>query len=77
MAVETYTVQLERVQAAIAKIENGAQSASISSGGSNTSWTRADLATLYERETELRALVEREARGRTGRRTRSVSIGEW
>ena len=56
---ESYSTQLERVQLAIAKIEGGAQSYAID----GVSYTRAELATLYKRERELRALVARESRG--------------
>ncbi len=59
MAIKTYTEQLEAVQTAIAKIEAGAQSYSVE----GNAFTRADLATLYKRETEIRALVAREGRG--------------
>lgn len=62
MAIETYTEQLERVQAAIAAIEGGAQSYAIG----NRSLTRADLGELYERETKLRRDVARETRGGLG-----------
>lgn len=59
MAIETYTQQLERVQAAISKIETG---------GQTVDWegkrlTRGDLATLYARERELRTLAAREQSG--------------
>ena len=53
MAIETYTVQLERVQAAIAAIEGGAQSYSIA----DRALSRANLADLYKREKYLRAMV--------------------
>jgi hypothetical protein len=59
MATESAQVQLERVQAAIAAIESGTQSHSIL----GRTFTRADLATLYEREKELLVRVDREARG--------------
>lgn len=59
MAVESYATQLERVQTAIKKIEEGGQSYSVE----GNAFTRADLPTLYKRETELRGMVEREARG--------------
>lgn len=57
MAIETYTVQLERVQAAIAAIEEGAQSYSIA----GRSLTKADLGRLYDREKYLRVAAAREA----------------
>ncbi|MCK5614107.1 peptidylprolyl isomerase [Candidatus Pacearchaeota archaeon] len=56
MAIETFTVQLERVQAAIAKIETGAQEYGIG----NRRAKRAQLSDLYARERELRAEVKRE-----------------
>lgn len=59
MATETYQVQLERVQGAIAAIESGAQSYSVA----GRSFTKADLKTLYERETWLRGQVAKESRG--------------
>jgi len=65
MATESYQVQLERVQASIAKIESGAQAVSYD----GRSLTRADLKTLYEREAQLRSLVDKASRagGRIGR----------
>lgn len=59
MAIETYTVQLERVQAAIAAIEDGAQSYSIA----GRLYTRGSLDALYKREERLRPKADREARG--------------
>lgn len=59
MATETYQVQLERVQAAIGAIEGGSQSYSVA----GRTFTKADLKTLYERETLLRAKAAREANG--------------
>lgn len=56
MPVESYQVQLERVQAAIAAIESGAQSYAVE----GRQFTKADLRTLYEREKYLRAMVELE-----------------
>lgn len=56
---ESYETQLERVQLAIAAIEGRAQSYSIA----GRSLSRADLATLYARETRLLALIARAARG--------------
>ncbi len=56
MAIKSYTEQLEEVQTAISKIISGAQAYSV--GG--RSLTRADLATLQEREKYLRAMVDRE-----------------
>ena len=62
----TYAEQLESVQAAIAKIESGAQAYS----GSGKSLSRADLGTLYQREQWLRGKVARESRGSGGIRVR-------
>jgi len=59
MAIESYTQQLERVQAAIAAIESGEQSFEIN----GRTVRRADLKTLYDREAYLRRMVEREKRG--------------
>jgi hypothetical protein len=58
MAVESYEVQLERVQTAIAKIENGAQEAEYE----GRRVKRADLKTLYEREAQLRSLIDKQSR---------------
>jgi hypothetical protein len=59
VATETYQVQLDRVQSAIAAIEGGAQSYQIR----GRVLTRGDLLTLYDREKWLRAQVDREGRG--------------
>ena len=59
MAVESYETQLERVQAAIAAVEGGAQSASYD----GMTVSRADLAALHAREQHLRRMVARSARG--------------
>jgi hypothetical protein len=56
---ETYSTQLDRVQSAIAKIENGAQSVTFE----NRQYTRGSLQALYEREKWLRKMVSRETRG--------------
>lgn len=69
MTVLTVTEQLENVQAAIAAIEDGAQSYSIR----DRSYTRADLKTLYEREDRLLARYEREANNRSGARVRGAT----
>ena len=61
MAIESTETQLERVQAAIAAIESGAQSYSI--GGRTL--TKADLKTLYEREKDLKLLLVDETYGST------------
>ena len=63
MATTDYQTQLENVQAAIAAIEDGGQSYSISTSTGSRSVSRSDLGTLYERESHLRKLVNREARG--------------
>ena len=68
MAIESYATQLERVQAAIARIESGAQLTE--TDGERVE--RGDLATLYARERELRRLVDAENRG-GGRRVRQVA----
>ncbi len=59
MAIESLSTQLERVQAAIAAIESGAQSYRIG----NRSLTKADLATLYKRENALNQAIAEEASG--------------
>lgn len=59
MTVESYTTQLERVQTAIAAVEE--RGSSVSAEG--ITLTRADLKTLYAREERLRVLAGREARG--------------
>jgi hypothetical protein len=56
---ETFAVQLDRVQQAIAAIESGSQSFTIL----NRSFTQADLATLYRRERELKSAIARQTRG--------------
>lgn len=53
MPIETYAEQLERVQRAIARIEQGGQT--VERNGRRL--TRGDLAELYARERELRRLV--------------------
>lgn len=69
MAIETYTQQLERVQATIAAIEERGQAYEIDTGvAGGRKLTRADLATLYAREERLRPLAASEADGRSGRR---------
>jgi hypothetical protein len=60
LAIETYTVQLERVQGLIKSIEESTN-ASVQILG--RSWTKHDLGTLYAREKELRAFAAREANG--------------
>lgn len=63
MAIQTNTEKLEQVQAAIAKIECGAQSYTIGEGGASRQVTRANLSDLYQREKELLWLVSREQNG--------------
>ena len=57
--METLEIQLESVLSAIAAIESGAQSYHIS----NRRMTKDDLATLYARETSLKAQIAREVGG--------------
>lgn len=68
MATESYQTQLERVQTAIAKIENGAQSYQIN----GRSLTRADLGELYDREKWLRKMAGRESNN--GIRVKGVTV---
>jgi hypothetical protein len=70
LATETYQVQLERVQAAIAAIESGTQAHSVA----GRTFTKADLATLYTRERWLRGMADREERGSI-RVTQAVPLG--
>lgn len=56
---ETTAVQLERVQAAIAAIESGAQSFTVL----GRMYQRGDLKTLYEREEQLLRRQTQETRG--------------
>ena len=56
---EALETQLERVQAAIAAIETGAQSYQIN----NRKVTKGDVATLYARETSLKSQIAREQGG--------------
>lgn len=51
--MDTLEIQLERVQTAIAAIETGAQKYEINNRGI----TKADLATLYSREKQLKAAI--------------------
>lgn len=53
--METLETQLERVRAAIAAIEEGAQEYQIA----NRRLTKANLATLYARENSLMAAIAR------------------
>lgn len=61
---ETLEEKLTRVQTAIAAVESGGQNVSYE----GRSVTKADLKTLYERETYLEKRIERSSRG--GIRTR-------
>lgn len=56
---EDLNVQLARVQATIAAIESGNQSSTVL----GRTFTKADLATLYERERYLKREIARQARG--------------
>lgn len=56
---ESTATQLERVQNAIAAIEGGAQSFTVL----GRQYTRGELSTLYAREKDLLARLERETRG--------------
>ena len=69
MAVKTYLEQLESCQSAIAAIEAGAQSLTIS----GKQYTKADLATLYKREERLMPLAAKESSGRRGIRVRGIT----
>ena len=59
MATESYQTQLERVQAAIAAIEERGQV--VDANGRRLA--RGDLPELYRRESRLRSLAARAARG--------------
>lgn len=56
---ESSSVQLDRVQAAIAAIESGAQAFTVL----GRTYQRGDLKVLYDRERELIRRVEHENRG--------------
>jgi hypothetical protein len=56
---ETLEAQLERVQAAIAAIESGAQDYTIG----QRRFTRANLETLYRREADLLRRIDRAKHG--------------
>ena len=72
MAIESYTSQLETIQAAILTIVTGGQSVSMRDG---TMITKANLADLQKQERYLRRMVTREESGRTGSRVRRVETG--
>lgn len=57
--IENISTQLERVQKAIATIETGAQEYTIGT----RKLTKADLATLYNREADLKAALAAEQHG--------------
>lgn len=59
VATETYQIQLERVQTAIAAIEEGGQDVVVN----GRRMTRADLDVLYKREGRLRKLATRASGG--------------
>jgi hypothetical protein len=63
MATTDYQTQLESVQAAIARIEAGGQSYSITTSSGSRTVTRANLSELYKQEERLRRLVDRQTRG--------------
>ena len=67
---ESLSVQLDRVQAAIGKIESGGQDVTYD----GRRLTRADLATLYDREREL---LRRTARAAAGGILRSIGVPRW
>lgn len=59
----TFTEQLASVREAIGRIEEGAQSYTISTPTGSRSGTRGDLETLYARERWLLKMIDRETRG--------------
>lgn len=63
MAIQTTTEQIEQLQAAITKIEAGAQSYTVQGASGGVTYTRADLATLYQRLDRLQAQLSRESAG--------------
>jgi hypothetical protein len=63
MALQTTAEQIEQLQAAIAKIETGGQSYTIQGASGGVTYTRADLATLYQRLDRLQATLSRETSG--------------
>lgn len=70
MTTETYQVQLERVQEAIAKVENGGQMVIFGS----RQITAANINWLYQREAYLRKMVSKE--NGTYKRSRSYRISQ-
>jgi hypothetical protein len=67
---DSLAVQLERIGAAIATIEGGMQSYTVSCN----SFTKADLKLLYEREKSLSSAIARPARGAGLRIARGTPI---
>jgi hypothetical protein len=65
----SYADELAEVQAAITAILGGAQEYS----KGDLSVTKADLKVLMDERRELRILAAKEARGRTGPRTRGIT----
>lgn len=61
--METLEIQLERVQKAIAAIEEGAQEYEIGGSGSRRRVRRADLPILYRRESDLKAAIGAQSGG--------------
>jgi hypothetical protein len=60
MADQTYAEQLSDLRVLIKKIQDGENA---SGGAMGRSWTKHDLATLYEREKYLSRMAAREANG--------------
>ena len=63
MTIQSYSDQLEEVQAAITAVLSGAQSYSIGDGGMTRELSRASLDSLQVREEYLRKKVQQETRG--------------
>lgn len=70
----TYAEQLAEVQVAISRVLQN-QAYEISDGSTSRRMTRANLAELEARERRLIPLAAREARGRSGARTRQIAPG--
>ena len=62
MADQTYAEQLSEIKVLIKKIQDGELAAG---GAMGRSWTKHDLATLYEREKYLTRMAARETAGNT------------
>jgi hypothetical protein len=69
--LEHLSRQLESVRAAIAAIEEGAQEYSIESNGAGRKARKADIQTLYQRENQILARIQR-TQGRSISITSSV-----